>query len=101
MSRTHDTIISSFDLDRLEAELADVTDQRDCAIRILKRVQEQRDRLAEALRTAFRLIVLHHECGVQQELGCYCPVCHHKDGTEPEIDQIKAALDAVKGGSDE
>lgn len=35
MSRTHDTIISSFDLDRLEAELAAVT--------------EQRDRLAEAL----------------------------------------------------
>jgi hypothetical protein len=29
MSRTHDTIISSFDLDRLEAELAAVTEQRD------------------------------------------------------------------------
>ena len=36
MGRTHDTIISNFDLDRLEAELAAVT--------------EQRDRLAEALR---------------------------------------------------
>jgi hypothetical protein len=48
MSRTHDVTISAFDLDRIEAELADVTDQRDCAIRILKRVQEQRDRLAEA-----------------------------------------------------
>jgi hypothetical protein len=56
----------------------------------------QRDKLAEALQTAFRLIVLHHECGVQQELGCYCLVCHHKDGTEPEIDQIKEALAAVE-----
>ncbi|MFN4909405.1 MAG: hypothetical protein ACK5H0_10290 [Bacteroidota bacterium] len=47
MSRTHDTIISSFDLDRLETELDNVTDQRDCAIRILKRVQEQCDELKE------------------------------------------------------
>lgn len=29
MSRTHDTIISNFDLDRLEAELAAVTKERD------------------------------------------------------------------------
>jgi hypothetical protein len=36
MSRTHDVTISAFDLDRLEAELDAVT--------------EQRDRLAEALR---------------------------------------------------
>ncbi len=36
VGRTHDVIISAFDLDRLEAELATVT--------------EQRDRLAEALR---------------------------------------------------
>jgi len=36
MGRTHDVTISAFDLDRLEAELAAVT--------------EQRDRMAEALR---------------------------------------------------
>jgi hypothetical protein len=36
MGRTHDVIISAFDLDRLESELDAVT--------------EQRDRLAEALR---------------------------------------------------
>jgi len=36
MSRTHDVTISAFDLDRIEAELAAVT--------------EQRDKLAEALR---------------------------------------------------
>jgi predicted transcriptional regulator len=36
MSRTHDVTISAFDLDRIESELASVT--------------EQRDRLAEALR---------------------------------------------------
>jgi hypothetical protein len=29
MGRTHDTIISNFDLDRLEAELAAVTKERD------------------------------------------------------------------------
>jgi hypothetical protein len=29
MSRTHDTIISNFDLDRLESELAAVTKERD------------------------------------------------------------------------
>ena len=44
MGRTHDVIISAFDLDRLEAELATVT--------------EQRDRLAEALEL---LVTTDHE----------------------------------------
>jgi hypothetical protein len=63
MSRTHDITISSFDLDRLERELAAVTEQRDrlryereffqSALNeqgdILTKVIEQRDRLAAAL----------------------------------------------------
>jgi hypothetical protein len=69
MSRTHDVTISAFDLDRIESELAAVTEQRD---RLAKEVENlkvsgihschdqckrpmcvmrrQRDRLAEALR---------------------------------------------------
>jgi hypothetical protein len=64
MSRTHDVTISAFDLDRLEAELTAVTEQRDrladqieanhkCALmleRMVYQSREQRDRLAEALR---------------------------------------------------
>jgi septal ring factor EnvC (AmiA/AmiB activator) len=72
MSRTHDVTISAFDLDRLERELATVTEQRDRAqskienqaerIKYLEgatnhatgtplsKMREQRDRLAEALR---------------------------------------------------
>ncbi len=42
MSRTHDVTISAFDLDRLERELAAVT--------------EQRDRLAEVIKAATVLI---------------------------------------------
>ena len=53
------------------------------------------DRLAEALRVAYGLITRHHEVGVTQELGCFCPVCH-RDGKEPEMDQIIAALAAWK-----
>lgn len=53
------------------------------------------DRLAEALRVAYGLITRHHEVGVTQELGCFCPVCH-QDGKEPEMDQIIAVLAAWK-----
>lgn len=53
------------------------------------------DEIAElraALQTAYGLITRHHEAGVRQEAGCFCPVCHREDGTEPEMDQIAAAL---------
>ena len=53
------------------------------------------DRLGDALRVAYGLITRHHEVGVTQELGCFCPVCH-RDGKEPEMDQIIAALAAWK-----
>jgi septation ring formation regulator EzrA len=71
MSRTHDVTISAFDLDRLERELATVTEQRDRAqskienqaerIKYLEgatnhatgtplsKMREQRDRLAEEI----------------------------------------------------
>jgi hypothetical protein len=47
MSRTHDVTISSFDLDRLEAELAAVTEQRDRLAEALERVLEYQGRFAE------------------------------------------------------
>jgi predicted nucleic acid-binding Zn-ribbon protein len=64
MSRTHDITISAFDLDRIESELAAVTEQRDRLAdqieanhkgtlvleRMVYQLREQRDRLAEALR---------------------------------------------------
>lgn len=39
MSRTHDATISAFDLDRLERELATVTEQRDRLAEELKEAQ--------------------------------------------------------------
>jgi hypothetical protein len=57
MGRTHDVIISAFDLDRLEAELTAVTEQRDRLLEereqwrmssVCRELREQRDRLAEA-----------------------------------------------------
>jgi hypothetical protein len=61
MSRTHDVTISAFDLDRIESELAAVTEQRDRMAKacdqysedeILCKLQEitkQRDRLADQI----------------------------------------------------
>jgi hypothetical protein len=42
MSRTHDVTISAFDLDRLEAELAAVTEQRDM---LAEAIRKHRDEL--------------------------------------------------------
>ena len=63
MSRTHDVTISAFDLDRIESELAAVTEQRDRLAdqieanhkgtlmleRMVYQLREQNDRLAEAI----------------------------------------------------
>jgi hypothetical protein len=46
MSRTHDVTISAFDLDRLEAELTAVTEQRDEAREKLATERALADRLA-------------------------------------------------------
>jgi len=48
-----------------------------------------------ALRVARSLIIRHHETGIEQHAGAFCPVCHRPDGSEPEIDQIFAALAKV------
>jgi hypothetical protein len=57
MSRTHDVIIIASDIDRLESELAAVTEERDItqkalfsAVEDYEKAAEQRDKLEEALR---------------------------------------------------
>ena len=78
--------------------LLNVDDIFDFARRLERERDAERalaDRLADALRVAYGLITRHHEVGVTQELGCFCPVCH-RDGKEPEMDQIIAALAAWK-----
>jgi hypothetical protein len=40
MSRTHDVTISAFDLDRIESELAAVTEQRDRLALVLQRIRD-------------------------------------------------------------
>jgi hypothetical protein len=40
MSRTHDVTISAFDLDRIESELAAVTEQRDRLAAVLQRIRD-------------------------------------------------------------
>jgi septal ring factor EnvC (AmiA/AmiB activator) len=110
MSRTHDVTISAFDLDRLEAQLAAVTEQRDAALigynecratiedarRALgatahegpllaaMRVTEQRDRLAEALRELCETLLNNKPRDITESL--------YKAGD---------ALAAWKGGSDD
>ena len=93
MSRTHDVTISAFDLDRIEAELAAVTEQRDKVLeqieanhkvtiiieRMYYEAKEQRDRLAEVLNDLWYNYSL---TGAAYEL-------------------IEQTLAAVEGGSDE
>ena len=53
---------------------------------------KENESLRKTINVALGLILKHHKVGVQQELGCFCPVCHHEDGTEPELDAIHKAL---------
>ena len=73
MSRTHDVTISEFDLDRLERELAAVT--------------EQRDRLAEVA----------HAVWDRWET----PLWKDHPPTALVMNKLRDALAAVKGGSHE
>ena len=50
------------------------------------------DQAIEALRLAYEHIVCHHASHVVQSPGAFCPVCHHKDGSEPEMDEIAAVI---------
>ena len=64
MSRTHDVTISAFDLDRLESELAAVTEQRDMLEREL---DEVREKLADWENSA-----AHVEADHPDEVHCGC-----------------------------
>jgi hypothetical protein len=77
MSRTHDVTISAFDLDRLEAELAAVT--------------EQRDRLAAIARELTAMIRVNVMWGRFAE----CSVEQIDEHLKPWNEKIAA----VKGGS--
>lgn len=57
----------------------------------LDRLRARVAELEEAIGTAMGLIVRHHEVGVRQVSGCFCPVCHREDGSEPELDAIQSA----------
>jgi ribosomal protein L32 len=49
-------------------------------------------RAIDALGTAYRLIVQHHNCSKPIVPGQCCPHCVREDGTEPELDQISSVL---------
>lgn len=51
-------------------------------------------RLRDALHVAYSHIISHHDVAKMSKLqsGGFCPICHHKDGTEPEMNQIVKAL---------
>jgi hypothetical protein len=94
MSRTHDVTISAFDLDRLEAELAAVTEQRDRLLAereqwrmssVCRELTEQRDRLAEELKEAQNAIEMMLRDSSCRRIPAY---------TEEQ-------LAAVKGGNDD
>ena len=59
MSRTHDVTISAFDLDRLESELAAVTEQRDRLAKALWSMLNQDDM------SAIRAGILLRSLGLQ------------------------------------
>jgi septal ring factor EnvC (AmiA/AmiB activator) len=111
MSRTHDVTISAFDLDRIEAELAAVTEQRDRLAdqieanhkgtfmleRMVYQLREQRDRLAEALKD-----VMKYRKGEEPYDYWRLPESHRRnvqfDGWNEIENRINEALAAVKGG---
>ncbi len=94
MSRTHDLTISAFDLDRLEFELAAVTEERDRLLEereqwrmpsVCRELREQRDRLTEELKEAQNAIEMMLRDSSCRRIPAY---------TEEQ-------LAAVKGGNDE
>jgi len=51
--------------------------------------------IVAALKTAYNLVIKHHNCNVIQEPGDLCSVCH-RDGKEPEMDEIVGALQRAR-----
>lgn len=62
--------------------------------------REEHDDLRAALKLAYGHIIRHHEAGIEQHAGCFCQVCHHKDGSEPEMDVIHRALYSANAKGD-
>lgn len=61
--------------------------------RDLNALRASHKKTKDALSRALGLIVRHHEAGrAPLAWGGFCSVCHRKDGTEPEMDQILEAL---------
>ena len=77
-----------------------MTNRLDRLVRRFFVPRREYDAVIDALIVAHGLIVNHHECSVVQSPGAFCPVCHKKDGSEPEMDKIHATLfnDRVKHG---
>jgi hypothetical protein len=73
MSRTHDVTISAFDLDRLEAKIAAVTEQRDTLAEVAQAVWDRWE----------------------------TPLWKDHPPTALVMNKLRDALAAVKGGSDE
>ncbi len=61
----------------------------------------ERDALRAALDVARGLVIRHHEASFRPLCGQFCSVCHRTDGSEPEMDQIAAALASGGGMKDE
>ena len=82
------------------------------AIEAIEKAEQQKERkniednkavsnhsgLLEALKTARGLIVRHHSDGTTAVAGKYCSICHHADGSEPEIDEIFNAIAKAEAG---
>lgn len=45
-----------------------------------------------ALKVAQVHIMKHHDCSIEMRVGEFCPVCHRKDGSEPEMNEISEAI---------
>jgi hypothetical protein len=75
MSRTHDVTISAFDLDRLEAELTAVTEQRD---RLAEAIRKHRDELELTSGDSVDRILWHALAAVKENQKTdsqSCPEC--------------------------
>jgi hypothetical protein len=122
MSRTHDVTISAFDLDRIDAELTAVTEQRDrlaeemrhfmsdtpetdaehaqfpmggFTLDFARKLERERDRLAEALFMCRRELV-----DVLDDINKE-RVSHDGDDFHEALRISREALAAVEGGSDD
>jgi hypothetical protein len=94
MSRTHDLTISAFDLDRLERELAAVTEQRD----MLAEALDMLDEVIKKMRPRY----MGHPT-MDGRFPCWNVWMPHTGTTERKSlkEAVLEYIAAVKGGSDE